>query len=68
MVRPVKELRRFERVTLAPGESRAVRFELPVSELAFWNADMEHAVEPGDFRLWIAGDSASGEPVQFSVR
>ncbi len=68
VVRPVKELRRFERVTLAPGESRAVGFELPVSELAFWNAEMEHVVEPGDFRLWIAGDSASGEPVLFTVR
>lgn len=68
VVRPVKELKRFERITLAPGESRTVTFELPVSELAFWNFDMEYVVEPGDFRLWVAGDSASGTPVDFCVK
>lgn len=67
VVRPVKELKRFDRVALAPGEVRNVTFELPVSELAFWNIDMEYAVEAGNFRLWIAGDSASGEPVGFAV-
>ena len=51
-----------------PGESKTVTFELPVSDLAFWNIDMEYVVEPGDFRLWIAGDSASGEPVDFIVK
>ena len=68
VVRPVKELKGFQRVTLAPGESKNVTFELPVGELAFWNIDMEYVVEPGDFRLWIAGDSASGEPVDFVVK
>ncbi len=68
VVRPVKELKRFERVTLAPGETKTVTFELPVVELAFWNIDMEYVVEPGDFRLWVAGDSDSGQPVEFIVR
>ncbi len=68
VVRPVKELKRFERVELAPGETTRVSFELPVSELAFWNFDMEYVVEPGDFRLWVAGDSASGDPVNFIVK
>ncbi len=67
VVRPVKELKRFERITLAPGETRTVTFELPTAELAFWNIDMEYVVEPGGFRLWVAGDSASGEPVDFVV-
>lgn len=68
VVRPVRELKRFERVNLAPGESRKVTFELPVAELAFWNFDMEYVVEPGDFRLWVAGDSASGTPIDFVVK
>ena len=68
VVRPVKELKRFERVELAAGETKTVTFELPVAELAFWNIDMEYVVEPGDFRLWVAGDSASGEPVNFVVK
>ena len=68
VVRPVKELKGFKRVTLAPGETVVVEFELPVSELAFWNFDMEYVVEPGDFKLWIAGDSASGNSVDFVVK
>ncbi len=68
VVRPVKELKRFDRITLAPGESKVVSFELPVAELAFWNIDMEYVVEPGDFNLWVAGDSASGEAISFSVK
>lgn len=67
VVRPVKELKRFQRVELAPGETKTVTFELPVEELAFWNIDMEYVVEPGDFRLWVAGDSDSGNPVNFAV-
>lgn len=67
VVRPVRELRRFARVALAAGETRRVRFELPVSELAFWNADMNYVVEPGDFQLWVSGDSESGETHQFTV-
>ena len=65
--RPVKELKHFERVALQPGESRRVEVEIPVSELAFWGADGTKKVEPGDFQLWIAGDSASGEPLAFKV-
>lgn len=67
VTRPVKELKYFERIALEAGESREITFELPVRELAFWNMDMEKVVEPGAFRLWIAGDSASGEAVEFSV-
>lgn len=67
VVRPVKELKRFMRVALQPGETKHLRFELPVAELAFWNRDMKYAVEPGDFRLWVAGDSDSGVAHPFSV-
>ena len=67
VTRPVKELKRFTRVTLKPGEKKNVSFELPVSELAFWNIDMVKVVEPGDFGLWVATDSQSGEEVFFKV-
>ena len=68
VVRPVKELKRFERVELKAGETKHCRFELPVAELAFWNRDMEYVVEPGNFQLWVAGDSATGEPLAFAVK
>ncbi len=67
VTRPVKELKRFTRVTLKPGEKKTVTFELPISELAFWNIDMVHTVEPGDFGLWVGPDSQTGEEVFFKV-
>lgn len=68
IARPVKELKSFQRVALNAGESKVVDFSLPVSALAFWNINNEYIVEPGDFQLWVATDSASGEPVGFTVR
>ena len=68
IARPVKELKGFQRVALNAGESKVVNFSLPVSALAFWNINNEYIVEPGDFQLWVATDSASGEPVGFTVR
>ena len=67
VVRPVRELKRFERVALAAGETKHLRFEIPVADLAFWTRDMKYEVEPGEFQLWVAGDSASGEPHAFTV-
>lgn len=67
VTRPVKELKRFTRITLKPGEKKNISFELPISELAFWNIDMQHVVEAGDFNLWVAPDSQSGAPVAFKV-
>ena len=68
VTRPVKELKAFERVTLKAGESRTLQMQVPVSDLAFWGLDGVKKVEPGDFQLWVAGDSASGEPVSFKVK
>ena len=67
VTRPVKELKRFMRVPLKAGEKKTLRFELPISELAFWNADMKYGVEPGEFNLWVATDSQSGSAVSFKV-
>ena len=68
VTRPVKELKVFERVSLKAGESRSLQVQIPVSELAFVGLDGVRKVEPGDFRLWVAGDSASGEPVSFKIQ
>ena len=68
ITRPVKELKHFERVTLEPGESRTLTVGIPVADLAFVGLDGVRKVEPGEFQLWVAGDSASGTPVSFEVR
>lgn len=67
VTRPVKELKGFERVKLAPGQTVKVQMELPVQELAFYGLDMVKKVEPGRFQLWVSGDSVSGKPVEFRV-
>jgi beta-glucosidase len=68
ITRPVKELKHFERVTLEPGESKTLTVQIPVQDLAFVGLDGVKKVEPGDFQLWVAGDSASGTPVAFKVQ
>ena len=67
VTRPVKELKRFQRVTLKAGESTQLSLSLPVSELAFWGYDMNYTVEPGDFTLWVGTNSAEGLTKDFSV-
>lgn len=57
-VQPIQSLRAFERVTLAPGETRHVTFTLPASELAWYHtASKSFAVEPGEFKLMIGSSS-----------
>lgn len=68
VVRPVKELKRFTRVTLKPGETKNVSFKLPVEELAFWNIDINRVVEPGEFTLWVGTNSQEGISVDFKVK
>jgi beta-glucosidase len=67
VTRPVRELKAFERVTLGPGESRVVRFEVPVASLGFTGRDMRYSVEPGEFKLWIGRDSTGGLEGSFRV-
>jgi beta-glucosidase len=67
VTRPVKELKRFIRVTLKPGETKNIFFTLPVEELAFWNIDMKKVVEPGDFTLWVGTNSQEGISADFKV-
>jgi beta-glucosidase len=60
LTRPIRELKGFQRVTLQPGETRRVSFTLREEDLAFTRADGSFGVEPGNFHVWIAADSASG--------
>ncbi len=56
--RPVLELRGFQRVSLAPGEKRTLRFALTPDALAFWNIDMRWMVELGTFTISAGPSSA----------
>lgn len=58
--RPVRELKGFARVSLAPGESKTVRLPLVRDDLRFWG-DGAWVVEPGAFEIWVATSSTNGE-------
>lgn len=58
--RPVRELKGFQRVALAPGASREVRFELKRQALMFVGDGDRWRVEPGQFDLWVANSSIDG--------
>jgi beta-glucosidase len=51
VTRPVKELKHFKRVTLEPGASRTVVFELSPIDLSMWDMEMKRIVEPGTFTI-----------------
>lgn len=55
--RPVKELRGYTRLGLQPGESKTVSFHLPVDQLAFYDLDLNLALEPGKFLVMLGSSS-----------
>jgi beta-glucosidase len=57
VTRPVKELKGFKRVSLKPGEERAVDFDITPDMLAYYNLQMNWVVEPGDFKIMVGGSS-----------
>lgn len=54
VTRPIRELKAFRKVALAPGQSETVRFTLRASDLAFYGLGNKPVVEPGMFDVWIA--------------
>jgi beta-glucosidase len=67
VTRPVRELKQYKKVTLQPGESQRVAFNLHTDELKFFNSQVEKVLEPGDFRAWVAPNAAEGVMVTFEV-
>lgn len=64
---PVRELKGFQRVSLKPGESRKVTFDLTPDAFAFWNMENRLTVEPAKVTVWIGPDSAHGETAQLEL-
>lgn len=67
VTRPIKELKGFERVTLAPGESRTVRLTLGPDAFSLWNLAMQEVVEPGLFDIMVGPDSATLQTVTLEI-
>ena len=66
--RPVRELKGFERVALAPGETKTVRFKLGPDELRYWNAASRDWVQDAEnFDVWVGSDSSASLHSTFKV-
>lgn len=65
--RPMLELRKFQRLTLRPGETRSARFDLTHDDFAFWDIAMNWTVEPGSFTLYAGNSSANLKSVSISI-
>jgi beta-glucosidase len=65
--RPIRELKRIQRVTLGAGESRTVRFSLSRTDLQFVGAGSRIIAEPGLFDLWLGQSSSGGLHSQFTL-
>ncbi len=66
-VRPVRELKGFELVELKKGEKRTVNFTLTEDELGFYNNQGEYLVEPGEFEVFIGGNSVETLKTSFTL-
>ncbi|MFY0627540.1 MAG: glycoside hydrolase family 3 C-terminal domain-containing protein [Reichenbachiella sp.] len=67
ITRPVKELLRFKKSTIKSGETKTIEFEFNTEDLKFYNIDGEWVTEPGEFKLWVGTNSASGLEKAFIV-
>ncbi|MDT7855036.1 beta-glucosidase BglX [Rubrivirga sp. S365] len=67
VTRPLRELKGFERVELAPGQTQRVAFTLTPDDLQFWGEGGAWTVEPGWFTVYVGGSSAATESARFEL-
>jgi beta-glucosidase len=65
--RPVKELKGFQKIELKPGETKKVSFDISVEDLKYYNYDMKYVAEPGDFKIFIGGNSRDTKQADFKL-
>lgn len=67
ITRPVKELKGFQKIELKAGESKTVSFTISVDDLKFYNSDLKYVAEPGDFKVFIGGNSRDTKEASFKL-
>ncbi len=67
ITRPVRELKGFRKIALAPGEAQEVAFTLTRGELEFTGPDLARRAEPGTFDVWLAPSAVLGERTSFTL-
>lgn len=66
--RPVRELKGFQRITLAPAEHKTVEFTVNANDLGSYDPDMHWVVPTGGYDVWVAPDAASGVQGTFEIQ
>jgi beta-glucosidase len=64
---PVRELKGFARVALAPGETKHVEFPLGFDELNFYNVEVQRTVEPTTYKIWVGGSSLAAAETELKI-
>ncbi len=67
ITRPVKELKGFNKIELKAGETKTVTFTISVNDLKFYNSDLKFVAEPGDFKIFIGGNSRDVKEAAFKL-
>ncbi len=67
IARPVKELKGFQKIMLKKGETKQISFRLSLNDLKFYNNDLKYVAEPGDFKLFIGGNSRDVKETGFRL-
>ncbi|MBC3540020.1 beta-glucosidase BglX [Rufibacter sediminis] len=65
--RPVKQLKKFQKLSFKPGEKKTVTFTLNAADLSFWRQDMTFGAEPGDFKVMVGGNSRDVQELPFTL-
>jgi beta-glucosidase len=68
VTRPVKELKGFKKISLAPGETKTITFTLTTSDLSFYKRDMTFGTEPGKFHVFVGGNSRDTKSGEFTLQ
>lgn len=68
VVRPIKELKGFQRVSLNAGESKKISFTVTDDMLKHWTADMKYAVEPGVYEVMIGRSSNDVQKIEMTIK
>jgi len=68
VTRPVKELKGFQKVSLKAGASKTVKFTIDEDDLKFYTQSMDFAAEPGQFKVFVGGDSVELLEAEFELK
>jgi beta-glucosidase len=68
VTRPVKELKSYQKVVLQPGESKSLSFKITNNDLKFYDKDMKWTSEPGDFKVYVGGNSDEVLEASFKLK